>query len=328
MIDLNDSFEKLSLKYSEDVPEGYDVSQIQFTYDFIYLVFKKNATIDDAIRGIAVEYGLSESYLMEFFTENKYLLSKYNEKDISILLKQYNTKALKKILKMYGLKTSGKRQKIEERIIKNRLIGNDYYLSSKSRVFYKNKKRRMKIFNQYLQKHYYFCEFNDFYMDNFRKKEENIPIEFIKRHINKAVEDENHRMFALNNYVMARHFDHKGNFKRMLEYVLKIFCINLNPVWKTDELKDHGGIPEETYYDLAFLNEKLGKNRIISAYFVVWDSFEFEKIIVSKYAGYKYLKKILNLNNLNLINRDLEKNFYLNDDLKIKKITQKTLFDF
>ena len=41
MMDLNqDLFDKLSLKYSNDVPEDYDVAQIQFTYDFINLVLK------------------------------------------------------------------------------------------------------------------------------------------------------------------------------------------------------------------------------------------------------------------------------------------------
>ena len=36
-------------------------------------------------------------------------------------------------------------EKIEKRIFDNNLIGNDYYISSKSKVFYKNKKRRIRI---------------------------------------------------------------------------------------------------------------------------------------------------------------------------------------
>lgn len=323
-----DLFGKLSFKYQNDVPEGYDISQIRFTYDFINLVFKRDAGIDDAIRAVANEYGLSESYLRDYLIENKFILNKANKNEFSTQLKRYNTKSLKKILKKHGLKTSGKRDRIEKRILEHNLIGNDYYLSSKSKVFYKNKKRRIKIFDEFLHRYYYFTEFNEYYMDNYRKKVEKIPIDFINRHIEKATEDKNHKMFVFNNQVMAELYYSRDNKKMMLEHVLKIFCINLNPVWKLDDLKNHGGFSIETYENLLYLKEQIGKNRIISAYFVIWDTFNFENVIVSKYVGYKYLKDILNLKNYNNLIKDLETNFYLNEDLKIKKITQKTLFDF
>lgn len=323
-MDLN---EKLSLKYPNKVPEGYDVSQIQYTYDFIYLVYKRDASIEGALRGVANEYGLSEEFLLDYLVENKYLLSKKDSDGIS-KIKSLNTKALKKILKKHGLKTSGKRERIEQRIIENNLLGGGYYLSSKSRVFYKNKNRRIRIFEKVLFDYYYFCEFNDYYMDNFQKKEDKVPVEFIRKHINKAIEDENHRMFTLNNQVMAELYYKRESYKNMMEHVLKNFCINLNPVWKVDELKDHGGIPLETYDNLMFLKDTLGKNRIISAYFVVWDSFNFEKFIVSKYVGYRCLKDLLNFKDYRKILKDLDENYYSNSDLKIKTVTQKTLFDF
>lgn len=324
-MDLN---EKLSLKYSNNVPEGYDVSQIQYTYDFIYLVYKRDASIKGALRGVANEYGLSEDFLMNYLVKNKYLLSKSSPDEISAQLRSYNTKALKKILKKHGLKTSGKREKIEERLIEMGLFGNDYYLSYNSKRFYENKKRRIRIFENFLFDYYYFCEFNEYYMNNFQKKEDKIPVEFIKQHINKAIEDENHRMFTLNNQVMVEVFYNQKKCKRMLEYVLKNFCINLNPVWKADDLSGHGGIAEETYGNLMYLRSKIGKNRIISAYFVVWDSFNFEKFIVSKYTGYRCLKDLLNFKDYRKILSDLDEKYYSNTDLKIKTITQKTLFDF
>ncbi|WP_298501033.1 SAP domain-containing protein [uncultured Methanobrevibacter sp.] len=319
---------KISLKYGDNAPEGYGLSMMQATFDFIYLVYKRDASIDGAVRGVCNEYGLSEDFLMDYLVENKYLLNKVGKKEFASQLKKYNTKALKKILKKHGLKTSGKRDRIEKRILENKLLGNDYYLSSKSRVFYKNKKRRIRIFDKYLSNHYYFSEFNEYYMDNFRKKEEKIPIEYIKQHLKRASEDENHRMYTWNNHIMAELYHDKKNCKGMLEYVLKNFCINLNPVWKIDDLKNHGGLSLETYNSLLFLNNKIGRNRIISAYFYIWDSFNFEKIIVSKYIGYRYLKDILNCKDYNGIVEDLKSNFYCSDDLKIKKITQKTLFDF
>lgn len=329
MIDYNlDLTDKISYKYPNDVPKDYDVSPIQYTYDFVYLVFKRDASIDSAIRGVANEYNLSESELNDFLIENKYILNKTNKNEFSKQLKKYNTKSLKKILKKYGLKTSGKREKIEQRIFEHKLLGSDYYLSSKSRIFYKNKRRRVRIFEKYLFEYYYFKEFNEFYMDNYRKREEKIPIAFIDRHISKSVENKNHKLFCLNNQIMAQHFKEKENFKKMLEYTLNDYCINLNPVWKLDDLKNHEGLCDETYDNLIFLNDKIGKNRIISAYFAIWNSFNFEKILVPKYAGYKYLKKILNDYNCQKINEDLNNNFYLNDDVKIKTITQKTLFDF
>ena len=61
---------------------------------------------------------------------------------------------------------------------------------------------------------------------------------------------------------------------------------------------------------------------------MVWDSFNFDEIIVSKYDGYRCLKDILNFKDRYKINADLDKRFYSNENLKIKKITQKTLFDF
>lgn len=321
-------FEKLSLKFTKDVPEGYDVSEMQFTYDFIYLVLIREASIDGAIRGVAGEYGLTEFYLKDFLVENKYILNKANKNDFSKQLKKFNTKSLKKILKKHGLKTSGKRERIEKRVLENNLLGNEYYLSSKSKVFYKNKKRRVRIFEKYLFDYYYFDEFNEYYMDNFRKKEEKIPIDFINQHINKAIEDKNHRNYTINNHIMAEHFREKENYKKMLQYVLKNYCANLNPVWKLDDLENHGGLAIETYNNLLFLNGEIGKNRIISTYFVIWDSFNFEKIIMSKYTGYRYLKDILNYKDYHRILEDLDEKFYSNEDLKIKKITQKTLFDF
>ena len=58
--------DKFSLKYREEVPEGYDISEMQFTFDFIYLVFKCDSDIDSAIKRVSGEYDLSESYLKSF----------------------------------------------------------------------------------------------------------------------------------------------------------------------------------------------------------------------------------------------------------------------
>ena len=327
MFDL-DSVDKISFRYSNIVPEDYDVSEIRFTFDFIYLVLKRDANIDSAIRGVANEHGLKKDYLKNYLIENKYILTKSDRNEFSKQIKKYTTKHLKKILKRHGLKKSGKREVIEERIFENNLLGNSYYLSSKSKVFYKNKKRRVRIFNEFLEDYYYFDEFNEYYMDNYRKKEDKIPVEFVKQFIMKSFDEKNHRMYALNNQVMVEIYSNKGQYKNMLEYVLRNFCINLNPIWKLDNLNEHGGIPIMTYDNLMFLKEKLGKNRIISLYYVVWDSFNFDEIIVSKYIGYRYLKDILNLKDYSRINNELSDKFYSNEDLKIKRITQKTLFDF
>ena len=321
------SQEKFSLEYTDVVPKNYDVSEIQYTFDFISLVLKEDSTIEDAVREVCGKYDLSETDFRNYLIENKYILGNANADDFSKLLKKYNTKSLKKILKKNGLKTSGKREHIEKRIFENGLIGDSYHLSSKSKVFYKNKKRRITIFNAYLT-NYYFREFNEFYMDNYRKKEVNIPIEFINSHINKAIEDKSHRNYIFNTQIMAEHFYKKENYKEMLRYALRNYCMNLNPIWKIDELKNHSGLSRETYDQMLFLQKKLGKNRVISTYYVIWDSFVFENIIVSKYDGYRCLKDMLNLKDYERIVADLENRFYENDDLKIKKITQKTLFDF
>lgn len=104
--------------------------------------------------------------------------------------------------------------------------------------------------------------------------------------------------------------------------------MGLNPIWKIDDLKDHTGILSGTYEDLKFLENKLSKNIITYAYYPIWDSFEFDRIVVSKYEGYRILKDLLNLKDIDKINQYLSNQFYQNDDLKIKKIIQKTLFDF
>jgi len=320
--------EKLSLKYDGKVPKNYGRSELQYTFDFIYLVLVRDASIDGAIRGVANEYGLSEDYLMDYLVENKYILNKVNKNVIKEQLKQYNTKALKKILKSHGFKASGKRKRIEERIIESNLFAGEYYLSSKSRVFYKNKKRRIHIFNEYLSDYYYFNEFNDYYMDNYRKKEAKIPIGYIKKHIGQAIRDENHSKYIHNTHVMIRHYLKKENYRKMLEYVLKNYCMNLNPIWEINDLKSHGGFHVSIYDYLIELQEELSKNAIISNYYLIWDSFNFDRIIVPKYEGYRILKDILHLKDYYKIINDLNERFYYNDDLKIKKITQMTLFDF
>ena len=326
MLDFNQ--EKLSIKYSGNVPHDYDISLVQVTFDFIYSVLKNENTIDNAIKDISKYYALSEEYLFDYFLENKFIIDKTNKNDFFELLKNYNTKSLKRMLKEHGLKTSGKREKIEKRIFDDNLIGNDYYISSKSKVFYKNKKRRIRIFNEYLSDYYYFIEFNEFYMDNYRKKEFNIPIDFINLHIRKSAEDKKHDSFILNNKIMAQHFLKTENHDKMLEYILACFCMNLNPIWKINDLKHHLGIDRYTYENLLLLKEKLSKNIIISTYYLIWDSFNFERLILSKYEGYLYLKEILNSKDLSKMNKELDNKFYGNNNLKIKKITQKTLFDF
>ena len=40
MLDNNSNFKKISIKYSDEVPKDYDISEIQYTFDFIYLVLK------------------------------------------------------------------------------------------------------------------------------------------------------------------------------------------------------------------------------------------------------------------------------------------------
>ena len=330
MLDFREEIdEKFSLKYYYGhIPKDYDLSEMMFTFDFIYLVYKKEATIDHAIGDVAVKYGLSESYLKDCHISNNYILNKRNKNQISNSLSGYNTKALKKILKKHGLKTSGKRERIEERILENNLLGNEYYISYKSKIFYKNKKRRVNIFNEYLCDYYFFDEFNEYYMDNFRKKKDKIPTDYVNHHIKKAIEDKNHRNYCFNVRIMAEIYDSYGNYKKMLENVLRIYCVNLNPIWKIDDLSDHGGFNIEIYSLLQYLNERIGRNRIISAYSAIWDSFNFELIIVSKYVGYRYLKDILNFKSYDRIIQDLKEKYYSNENLKIKTIVQKTLFDF
>lgn len=329
MFDYDSNPEKISLKYPDEVPEGYDISKMQYTFDFIYLVFKKDASISKAIGKVAGEYDFSEDDFKEYLVENKYILRNMDGCEFSMQIKSYNTKSLKKILKSHGLKTSGKREKIEERIFENDLLGNTYRLSSKSRVFYRNKKRRVRIYNEYLSENYYFDEFNEFYMDNYRKKEAKIPVAFIDMHITKSIEDEDHRNYIINNHIMAQHFLKKKNSREMLEYVLKNYCMNLNPIWKMGDLKYHSGLDVETYDDLLFLKVELGRNAIINKFYLVWDSFDFDTFIVSKYDGYRYLKDLLNFRkDYQQITNGLKERFYANDELKIKKITQKTLFDF
>ena len=329
MFDFNDFDEKFSLKYSKgNVPKDYDISELFFTFDFINLVYKKENSIDEAVSAVSKKYRLNEQYLMDYFSNNNYILNKSNKNEISNQLKSYNTKSLKKLLKSHGLKASGKREKIEQRIIDNNLLGNNYYLSSKSRIFHKNKKRRVRIFNKYLSDFYYFDEFNEYYMDNFRKKENKIPTVYVDYHIEKAIEDKNHRNYVYNTYILSKIYHEYGNNKKMLENVLRIYCVTLNPVWRLDDLSNHGGFSYEIYNILQYLKGVLGKNRIISAYSAIWDSFNFESIIVPKYIGYRYLKQILAFKNYNKIIEELDEQFYSNENLKVKRIVQKTLFDF
>ena len=320
--------DKLSIKYDDNVPKGYDVSKIQYTFDFIYLVLRRDATIDVAISEVSDKYGISQEYLKDYLIENKYILDKTKKHEFKKQLKQYSTKTLKRILKKHGLRKSGKRETIENRIFESSLLRNNYQLSSKSKVFFKNKKRRIRIYNEYLSEYYYFNEFNEYYMDNFRKKEAKIPVEYIKVHINKAIDDENHKKYTYNTQVMIEHYHQTEKCRKMLEYVLKMYCMNINPIWKIDSLKEHGGFHISVYNNLVMLHEKLGKNSIISNYYLIWDSFNFDRIIVPKYEGYRILKDILHLKDYQNIIKDLNERFYDNEDLKIKKITQKTLFDF
>ena len=308
--------------------KNYEISEIQYTFDFISLVFKNNTGVDSAIIDVANKYNLNSDDLRNYLIENNFILNRTNKKELKKQIGKYNTKALKKILKKHGLKTSGKRKKIEQRIIDNKLIKRDYYLSYKSKLFYKNKQRRIRIFNEYLSDYYNFSQFNDFYMDNFRKKEAKIPIAFIEIHIAKSVDSENHENYIENNQIMAKHYFKKENFKKMLEYVLKIYCMNLNPIWKVDNLNQHDGLLFDTYDELIFLNTELSKNTIIHNYYLVWDSFDFNTVIVPKFEGYRILKDILNIKDFNKINSNLKEHFYNNKNLKIKKILQKTLFDF
>ena len=310
MIAYKNDLEKFSLKYGDNIPKDYDLSKIQFTFDFIYLVLKRKAEIDDAIKEVAYNYNISDAYLKDYLIENKFIINRTNKNEFSKQLKKYNTKSLKKMLKKQGLKTSGKREKIEKRIFEHNILKNSYYLSSNSKTFYKNKKRRIKIFNDYLSDNYYFDEFNEFYMDNYRKKVDKIPVDYINLYINKALEDEDHYSFILNNQVMVNLFNKKEKYKKMLEYELRIFCMNLNPIWKTDDLSNHVGIIKDSYKNLNLIKSKLSKNIVISAFYVIWDSFEFNTIIVSKYDAYRCLKDILNYKYFYKINRKLYEKFY------------------
>ena len=104
---LNDN-EKFSLKYNDNVTADYDRSRLQYTFDFIYLVLKRGANIDSAVRGVANEYELSQDDLMDYLVENKYILNKTKPDEIKELLKQYNTKSLKRFLKSMVLRLQAK----------------------------------------------------------------------------------------------------------------------------------------------------------------------------------------------------------------------------
>ena len=46
--------EKLSLKDTDHMDNDYDISEMQYTFDFIRLVFKDRCTIDDAITSFSI----------------------------------------------------------------------------------------------------------------------------------------------------------------------------------------------------------------------------------------------------------------------------------
>ena len=103
--------ERYSLKYQNDVPENYNISKLQFTFDFIYLILKRNASINEAVDNVSKKYAISEEYLMDYLIENRYILNNANMNSISMQLKKYNTKSLKKILKKHGIKIICENQK-------------------------------------------------------------------------------------------------------------------------------------------------------------------------------------------------------------------------
>lgn len=116
MFDL-DLDEKISFKYADNVPEGYDVSEIQYTFDFIDLVFKEDVDIEGSIERVAKKYNLDKFEFKKYLIDNKYILTKIDKREFSNEIKKYTTKHLKRILKSNGLRKSGKRHNLEKRIL-------------------------------------------------------------------------------------------------------------------------------------------------------------------------------------------------------------------
>ena len=150
----------------------------------------------------------------------------------------------------------------------------------------------MEYFQNFLE-NFNFDEFEEFYK-NSNSSVECCSLDFLDKHIDDSKKKRDFNRLITSYSSKAAIYDHIGRYENSLKTDLKIFILNLNPLYLTkQDLKYHEPVDEFNIYSLREFTKHYTIKTIQKLFNQQWSEIDFEKMVITKKQSWKLLKKLL-----------------------------------
>lgn len=309
--------EKLSYKHSlNNVQEKKDEFNEEYllTLAICYVIDNLNIRNHYEIFDVAVnKYNLSNHNLRKIMGRKGYITYAVEESTWFEEAQQFSVSELKEILLKHNIKQSGNKNDLIERIQLN--VSLDKVKSKVPKITssgyqFKNDSLPMLYHNEYL-KNYVYEEFENFYNDSKKTSIDEISIDFLDKHIQKAVKSKNHNQLIDSLRLQSMFYSNTRDLEEVLRIELKIFLINLNMLYVDDVYYDYyEAIDETTFKNLKKLMYEYDFDEMLFILGLIYREFDEKDLHIGMDEVEDILHRAYSQNNAHSLNYRVKYDHY------------------
>lgn len=309
--------EKLSYKHSiNNIVEKND----EFGEDYLitlamcYIIDNLNIRNHYEIFDLAAnKYNLTGHDLRKIMAKKKYITYAVEESDWFEEAQQFSVSELKEILLKNNIKQSGNKSDLIERIQLN--VSLDKVKSkvpkiTKSGYQFKENSLPILYHNKYLEK-YVYEEFEKFYNNSKKTSIVDITIDFLEKHIEKAINTRNHNQLTDSLRLQSMLYADTQDIEEVLRIELKIFLININMLYVDDVYYDfYEAIDETTFKNLKKLLYEYDYDEMLFILSLIYQEFDEKDMNIGMEELEEVLHKVYTQNNVHNLNYRIKYDHY------------------
>lgn len=328
--------EKLSYKHSiMNIMEQRDEFSEEYllTLAICYVIDNLNIKNYYEIFNSATDiYNLQGHDLRKIMDNKGYITYDVRESDWFEEGQEFSVSELKKILIKNNIKQSGNKNELIERIKLNislNKIKSKVPKITESGFKFKKDSFPLLYHKKYLE-NFVYEEFEEFYYNSEKTSIDEITIDFLNKHIQKAINSKNHNQLIQSLKLQSNLYLKMEDFEEVLRLELKIFLININMLFIDDVYYDYyDPIEEETFDNLKKLMYNYDFEDMVFLIGLFYDEFDENDLKIPLDEVVDILKRLFNQNNYFSLNNRIKYNHYLSviatdSDSNQKKTTKIT----
>lgn len=226
---------------------------------------------------------------------------------------EFSVSELKKILSDNNLKQSGNKTELLERVMLNislKKIKSKVPKITELGFQFKEDSFHLLYHRKYLE-NYIYEEFRDFYNKNEKTDIDKITIEFLDKHVQKAINSNNHSQLIDSLKLQSKLYFNMQDIEEVLRLELKIFLINVNMLFIDEVYYDYyNPINEETFENLKKLMYTYDFEEMVFLIGLIYDEFDENDFNISLDETEDILRRVYTNNNLSSLNKRIKYNHY------------------